>query len=108
MALSVIANGTQTATVSTEHTLNTDTTGKTYILAVDTGNMVLGDELVLKIYTKVISSGTERLAYVGNFQHNQSEPNKYSVPVPANYSFKATLQQTAGTSRAFDWAVLAL
>lgn len=108
MSITVIASGTQTATISTEHTLNTDTTNHTYVLAVDAGNMVAGDLLELRLYTKVLSGGTERLAYVGSFQHTQGEPAKYSVPVPANISCKATLKQTAGTGRAYDWSLLAL
>ncbi len=108
MALAVVASGTQAATISTEHTLTTSTTGKTYVLAVDCGNMVNGDTTTLKIYTKVLAGSTERLAYSATFIHAQGIPNKYSVPVPANQSFKATLTQTAGTGRNFDWAVLSL
>ncbi len=108
MALTVVASGTQTATIGTEHTLNTDTTGKTYVLVVDTGAMVLKDILELRIKTKVLSGGTEREAYIAYYSHVQAKPQKYSVPVPANQSIKATLKQTAGTGRAFPWALLSL
>jgi hypothetical protein len=103
-----IASGTQSATISTEHTLATDTTNKTYVLAVDTNAMVNGDVLELRLYTKVLSGSTERLAYTATYAHAQTIPNIYSVPVPANRSLKATLKQTAGTGRSYDWVLLSL
>lgn len=108
MAITVIASGTQAATISTEHDLATDTTNHTYVLVVDTAAMVAGDLLELRLYTKVLSGGTERLAYVVPYQHAQGEPNKYSVPVPANISLRATLKQVAGTGRSYPWSLLAL
>ncbi len=108
MALTIIAENTRAAAVGSEHTLVTDTTGKTYVLVVDTSNMVNGDELELRIYTKVRTGSTERLASFGLFANVQTEPNKYSIPIPADVSFKATLKQTNGSARSFDWKVLAL
>jgi hypothetical protein len=108
MALGVVAQNTQAATVGTEHTLATDTTGKTYVLVVDLGPLAAGDVVELAIYTKVRSTSTERLAYFATYANVQDEPNKYSVPVPADVSFKATLKQTAGTGRSFDWKLLSL
>jgi hypothetical protein len=108
MALAVIDSDTQTATLTTEHTLVTDTTGKTYVLCVDTAALVNGETLELRIYTKTLSGGTERLAYMATYVNVQQEPIKYSVPVPADISFKATLEQNGGTGRAFPWSVLSL
>ena len=108
MALATIASGTQTATIGTEHTLDTDTTGKTYVLKVDTGAMVLGDVLELRLKTIVLSGGTEREAYIAHYAHVQAQPQKYSVPIPEDISIKATLKQTAGTGRAFPWKLLSL
>jgi hypothetical protein len=106
MALSELGGGSQTATVGTEHTLHTETSGKVCVFVVDTANLAGGDTVELRIYTIARASGTERLAYYATYSHVQGEPMKYSVPVPANISFKATLKQTAGTGRAFVWAVL--
>jgi hypothetical protein len=114
MAIAVISSGTQAATVSTEHTLATSTTGKTYVLVVSLGTPVTGtafangDEIELRIYTKVLSGSTETLAYLAAYANLQSAPVKYSVPVPANISCKATLKQTAGTGRSYDWALLSI
>lgn len=103
-----VTSGTQTATVNTEHTLATDTTNKTYVLVVDTGALVNGDTLELRLYTIVLASGTERVAYMATYVHAQPDPQKYSVPVPADISLKATLKQTTGTGRSFPWKLLSL
>lgn len=108
MALAVVNSGTQSATLDTEHTLDNDTTGKTYVLVVDTGAMVNGDVTILRIKTKVLSGGTLRLAYSATYANVQAEPQKYSVPVPANIEIECTLEQTDGTGRSYPWALLSL
>lgn len=103
----VEAFGTQTAVIGTEHTLNGGSfTGlKVYVLHVDTTNMALGDALELRAYEKVLTGGTEKLAYYASYQHNQGSVVKISIPLPSAYSMKFTLLQTAGTGRAYDWRV---
>jgi hypothetical protein len=106
MAWTLSASGTQTAVISTEHVLATKTDNGTYVLAVDTGAMVNGDILELRVYTKVLTGGTARVVYYAAFSHAQGEPNKYSPPVPCDIECKVTLKQTAGTGRDFPWALL--
>lgn len=108
MALAVVQQNTQAATVGTEHTLATETGSKVYVLVVDLGPLANGDVVELTIYTKVRSTSTERVAYSASYAHAQVEPNKYSIPVPSDVSFKATLKQTAGTGRSFDWKLLSV
>lgn len=103
---SSVANGSQTAVISTEHTLATDITGQTYVLVVDCANLAMGDTVELRVYTKCRSGGTERLAYLRSYTNTQGELIKYSVPIPADISCKATLTQTAGTGRVFEWSLL--
>lgn len=103
-----LASGTQTATLTTEHDLATDTANHNYVLVVDAAALVAGETLELRLYTKVLSGGTERLAYTAIYQHVQGEPAKYSPPVPADISLRATLKQTGGTGRAFPWKLLSL
>lgn len=102
------SNGEQTATISTEHTLQTITAAGTYVLMVDTNNMALGDKLVLKAKVKVRSTGTTRLMQEAWFVHVQGEPVKVSVPVASTNELVFTLEQTAGTGRAFPWEVVQL
>jgi len=108
MTLAIVSSGTQAATVGTEHTLVTSTTGKTYVLVVDTNAMANGDVLELRIKTKVLSGSSSRLAYPANYTNVQAMPNKYSPPVPANIEIVCTLKQVAGTGRSFDWVLLSI
>lgn len=108
MALVQQANGTQTATINTEHSLSTRTDGKTYVLLVDLNNMVAGDILELRIKVKVLSGSTARVYTLATYVGAQPEPNIISVPVPAVHSVEFTLKQTAGTGRNFDWSVVSI
>ena len=96
------ANGSQTAVISTEHTLSTITDAGSYVLGVDLSNMVLGDKLTLRIKTKVRSVGTTRTTYTANYANVQSILNTLSIPIASPNEFVATLEQTAGTGRAFN------
>ena len=107
MTIALVASGTQTASEGVEHTLATETDPVTYVLVVDTAEMVLGDVLELRLYTKCLDGGTSRLAYIASYTHVQGQPNKYSVPVPADIELKATLKQVTG-SQDFPWALLSV
>lgn len=102
-------SGTQAATIGTEHSLGAEVTDAgTYVLAVDTSNMAAGDVLELRIRVRLKSGGTLLLAYAVSYAHAQAAAAKLSVPVPSMHGLQATLKQTAGTGRSFDWAVLSL
>jgi hypothetical protein len=116
MALTVQATGTQTATIGTEHTLvNANTTAGVWELAIDTKNLVNGDELELRIYVKTLTGDANPLlVYYADYfcaQGDGAAPGssakgevvKYSPPVSSPYSISMTLKQTAGTGRSFDW-----
>jgi len=104
----VVASGTQTATLNTEHTLNTDTSNKTYVLGVDLNALVNGETVELRVYTKMLSGSTSRLAYIATYVNVQGIPNVFSPPITANNECKVTLKQIGGTGRAFDWVLLSL
>lgn len=104
MAWAVDSSGTQTATISTEHTLATPTTVATYVLSVDTVNLVNGDLVELRCYDMV--DGTNyRQIWKGTYQHAQINNGKISPPIAVTTQAKFTLKQTAGTGRAFPWSV---
>lgn len=102
------ANGSQTAIISTEHTLDTITDAGSYVLGVDVSNMALGDKLTLRIKTKIRSVGTTRTTYVANYVNVQSILNVLSIPIASPHEFVATLEQTAGTGRVFNWEITEL
>ena len=102
------SDGSQTATVTTEHTLATITDAGTYVLLVDTVNMELADKLVLRAKTKVRSTGTTRLAYEAKYEHVQSQLVKISIPIASVNEIVFTLEQTEGTGRAYPWEIVSL
>jgi len=102
------ANGSQTAIISTEHTLSTVTDAGSYVLGVDLSNLALGDKLTLRIKTKIRSVGTTRLTYIATYVNVQSIENTLSIPIASPNEFVATLEQTAGTGRVFNWEITEL
>jgi hypothetical protein len=108
MAVTSSSSGTQTAVISTEHTLATVTAAGSYILVVDTVNLATGDCLELKLKTKATSTSSSQLAYSQTYAHAQVEPIKYSMPVPIDTELVCTLTQTSGTGRNFPWNLLVI
>jgi hypothetical protein len=106
MALSQVAQGTQTATLDTEHSLNTQTGSTVYVLAVNLANMVEADIVTLRVKTKVLSGGAAALAFTATFSGAQPVDVVYSEPVPSAHSAEFTLEQTDGVGRNYEWAVL--
>lgn len=107
------ASGTQTATVTTEHTLFDSSVAGVYQLYVDTVNMVAGDVLELRAYQMILTSGTRRVVYVGSWSGAQPTDDliKFDIPrgneLTDSGAMRYTLKQTFGTSRNFPWKVLA-
>lgn len=106
MALNIVGEADQVATVGTEHTLDTETTSGVFQLRVDTKNMVLGDEVEIRMKTKVRTGGTSGQEHYAVYKHNQTDPIKKSIPVESDVELICTLKQTAGTSRTFPWKLI--
>lgn len=102
------ASGTQTAVITTEHTLSTQAVAGTYVLVVDTSNMVNGDVLELRAKIKVLTGGSALQYLLGSYANVQADAVKMSLPVPSLYSIVVTLKQVAGTGRNFDWNLVLL
>lgn len=109
MTITEVETGSQTASISTEHTLNTFedpiTTDGVYQLYVDASAMVNGDELELRWYEKARAGDTARVVAFASFANVQGEPLLMSPPVEIMNGGKCTLKQTAGTGRAFLWSI---
>lgn len=107
MTWTVSSSGTQTATIGTEHQLvAADTNNATFVALIDTTNLANGDVVELRIYTKVLSTGSLDLVWKGSYSNAQAIKVKQSPFVPSDQSLELTLKQTAGTGRAFDWKLL--
>lgn len=102
--MSTLLSSGSTLTDGTEQTLVTDTTDKTYVFGINLEPLRDGNVLKIKIYTKMLTGSTERLAYEFGFSDLQSAPNQYTIPVLAKYSYKVTMQIT-GTNRTLEWGV---
>jgi hypothetical protein len=109
MAAAVKTSGAQAATVTTEHTLATVTDAGVYQLAIDVSDLANGatpDILEVRIYGKVRSSDTERLILVRTIgPGDQTEDQWMSPPFISPHHYRASITQTQGTGRTFEWAI---
>ena len=108
MAVAVNTSGSQTCTISTEHTLATITTAGVYQLALDLNAMADGttpDILTVYVYGKARSSDTERLSESYEFIGAQGKPLWRSAPELSPHSYRVSIKQSQGTGRAIPWAV---
>lgn len=110
MALSNVLNGNQLLIVGTEIAYVIDTTNGTYVVGVDLSAMVGGDNIEFRYYTKNGDSGLGTTERVGAVVTKNGAQTIVNVPdlfgaIPAPYSFKFTIKQTAGTARTIHAAV---
>ena len=104
------ASGTQTCTVTTEHTLATITAAGTYVLSVNLNPMAAGDVMEIRAYVKVLTGSTERVYIYDVWADAQPTDDqvKMTIPIPTLFSCKFTIKQTAGTGRSIEWNAIAL
>lgn len=108
MTISAHQEGSQTAVISTEHTLNTttpETTDGVFQMFVDVANMVAGDVLELRIKEKCRAGDTIRQVLTSTLSGVQSDPLWVSPSFVLLHGWDFTLKQTAGTGRAFPWSI---
>ena len=108
MAITQESSGSQTATVTTEHTLATIITQKTFVLTVDCSNLVAGEYVELKVKRDARSADITRTIHtrIVSWLEASVTPIIAMPPVPAGGGeFVCTLKQLNGTSRAFPWAI---
>jgi len=105
------ANGSQTATIGTEHSLLNTTDAGTYVLKLDISAMQAGDVLELRGKSKARSADSLQIAYFQSFENAPDTENTLTVSVPVytdGATVEFTLKQTFGTGRAYPWNVLSL
>jgi hypothetical protein len=110
--MAVEAVGSQTATLTTEHTLSgaAITGAKSLVLTVNTKNLANGETLELRVYQKVETGDAggataDELCYAAVYVNDQPNPVKISPPLISAYSATFTLTQTGGTGRAFPFRI---
>ncbi len=105
MTWTVAATGTTTISSTNEVTIATDTTNGTYVLEVDTTNLILGGLLEIRVKTATV--GTTAQMWKGTYQHPQTNNHKASPPVASDRSITCTLTMPAGSgTAAYDWKLL--
>lgn len=108
MAVTSHAEGTQTATINTEHFLGTDpdATDGAFQFVVDLSNMVKGDDLEIRVYEAALSSdgASQQVAcfYVNNAQIDTLFMSPALVLL---HRWRFSIKQTAGTGRNFKWSI---
>lgn len=106
----VKASGTQSCTLTTEHTLATVTNSGNFCVRCNFVNAVDGstpDRFVVRAYTKCLTGSTEQLEQEQVFEGAQSLKNWCSDPLPSPFSVKYTLTQSTGASgRSVEWSVM--
>lgn len=117
MALTAVTSGTTAAlTIGTETNLEAaraPSAATSYVYVVDCNALATGEVVFIRVYTILLASGSERLAYSGSFVKGSDEdPMQYSVPIPVDtgtgITIRATLQQKNGTGRTFPWKLFSL
>lgn len=112
MAVTAQGSGTQSATLTTEHTLLDVAVAGTFTLHVDKINLAAADYVELRIYQIVLTGGTRRVVYYARFDGVQPTDDMIAISVPISNeltdagSLRFTLKQPVGTGRAYDWKVL--
>ena len=104
----VVSSGSQTAVISTEHTLFEDTTNFHYSFSLSKANMVSGDTLEIRVYKKVRTGDSQELLNKWTYTDAQTEDDGivwHLSFVSCPFGCKFTLKQTAGTGRAYSWSV---
>lgn len=112
MALTVVTSGTTAAlTLTVEASLATETPGTPtdYWAAIDCAALVAGEVLFIVVYTKVLTGGTERVAYASSFVGGSDlDMVQYTVPVPTDISWRIGITQQNGTGRTFPWKIFSI
>lgn len=67
-------------------------------------NLAVSDVLRLRLYVKLLSSGTYELYDLSDYADIQVTPVIYIRTKEGQYGVKVTLEQTAGSYRTFDYA----
>lgn len=104
MAISEAYSGTKTGLSTTEWSLVNDsstiaaeTTDGVYQLFLDLNDMIAGDVVEVRLYEKVLSSGTQRLVELWTLSGAQSKPIWTLPAVILLHGWDFTIKATSGT-----------
>ena len=81
------------------------TTDGVYQLWLELNNLANGDEFRLRVYEKISSGGTARIAMEWVFSHAQSEPLYVTPSLILLHGWDFSLTKLAGTDRSIAWSI---
>lgn len=99
------ASGTQATTISTEHTLTTQTGVGAYQLEVDTSDLDSGDVLKISVKTKTRSEDSLNLAWeqVVTAPETIKNINSDAILITTGQTIECSITQTSGVSSSISW-----
>lgn len=97
MGWALANSGTVTPVIGTETTLATNTNNGTFVFSAGTPNMINGDEVIFRVYTKILSGGSHAIEWWGAYADVQDVVNKVAPYVASDISLQCTIQQIGGT-----------
>lgn len=111
MAITETHQNSATVT-TTEHFLASNSTTKTdqttdgiYQLVLELNNLANGDEYRVRVYERISSGGTTRIAEEWVIAHAQSTPIWYTPALTFMHGWEYSLTKLAGTDRAIAWSI---
>lgn len=111
MAISEAFQNSETVT-TTEHFLASDSTTKTdqttdgiYQLVLEMNNLANGDEFRVRLYERISSGGTTRIAEEWVIAHLQNAPIWFSPSFILMHGWEFSLTKLAGTDRSIAWSI---
>jgi hypothetical protein len=110
MSVSVAFSGSITPTLNVQHIFGTINAAGVYYLEVDCSNMTFGDDIEIRVTSKV-PAGTVGALYFNAYSHQQATQLKGSPPLITEGSsgMMLTIRQTAGsTMKNFPFKVLSI
>lgn len=97
----VTISGTQTAIISSTHTLIDSVSNRWFCGFIDLTNMISGDTTQVQALIKINSALVVWFTKI--YQGPVTNPLVFLPTLPSDLEYKVTLKQTAGTGRAYDF-----
>lgn len=109
MAISNVGSGTQSCTIDTVHTLNTETVFGVYQAYWNLTNLAKGDVIRCVVTAKVLTGDTEETIFEAVYANDLLENCIVcSPPFVSEFSCSMKVEQTDGTGRNVPWAMFRL
>jgi hypothetical protein len=96
---------TQYFLASASTTATYQTTDGCYQLWLEVNNLANGDEYQVRVYEKISSGGTARIAMEWTISHAQTQPLWVTPTLMLIHGWEFSLTKLAGTDRSIAWSI---